>query len=204
MARLQTAMSNYVFVVKPNDIYVLEPLDPTILLLRIYGKQNVMYDRATEESVAIQLATAGIIPRFLGVFGNGRVEEFVENTPLSASKFRNIETATVIATKLREIHSFLPVVLANTSIPPEDKFWERFMILATSSSKAASQLVNDGSLDSEHVSMMNEIMSWGVYDDHAELKSRSVSVMSPLVFGHCDCHHGNNVLFFVELFLIFF
>ncbi len=201
LQRLNSSMSNYVYIVRPTNRDIVKIGDPSIILLRIYGALNIMYDRTQEESIAIALATARLIPKFYGVFGNGRFEEFVENIPISPSNFRHIDTAKTLAIKLKNIHDILPIVISIASVEENNHFWRRFDILASAAEIGAKVLLLNKTLDQSRHKMLEDIMSWNVFGDHSDMVRFAEAQESPLVFGHCDLHHGN-VLSVEDDFLI--
>lgn len=78
---------------------------PVILLLRIYGPQvEHLIDRDSELAILRRLARKNIGPRLLGTFDNGRFEEFLHATTLTAEDLRVPETSKQIAKRMRELH----------------------------------------------------------------------------------------------------
>lgn len=78
---------------------------PVFLLLRIYGPQvEHLIDRDSELSILRRLARKRIGPRLLGSFDNGRFEEFLYATTLTAEDIRVPETSKQIAKRMRELH----------------------------------------------------------------------------------------------------
>ncbi|KIV95825.1 hypothetical protein PV10_03431 [Exophiala mesophila] len=78
---------------------------PIILLLRIYGPQvEHLIDRDSELAILRRLCRKNIGPRLLGTFDNGRFEEFLHATTLTAEDLRVPETSKQIAKRMRELH----------------------------------------------------------------------------------------------------
>lgn len=191
LRRLTTANSNYVFTVCNNNRASIAEAEPHIVMLRIYGKMNVMFDRDEEERVSIALAERGFIPRFLTVFGNGRVEPYIEHTPVTATMFRELSTAKCVVKELKKIHSFISTDAMVANGAPVDKMWRRLETLQRHAREAQSRLLTRSFHLDWHADMFREIVEWDVFHDHAVLKAKAVASESPVVFGHCDIHHGN-------------
>ncbi|RYO89466.1 hypothetical protein DL766_009542 [Monosporascus sp. MC13-8B] len=107
--RLSGALTNAVYVVCPPDC-LREKTEqnkkpPAKLLLRIYGPQvDNIIDRQNELSVLQRLARKKIGPRLLGTFSNGRFEQYLNATTLTAANIREPQTSKQIAKRMRELH----------------------------------------------------------------------------------------------------
>ncbi|KAH9888614.1 protein kinase-like domain-containing protein [Xylariomycetidae sp. FL2044] len=107
--RLSGALTNAVYVVSPPAV-LAENLEstrkyPAKLLLRVYGPQaEHIIDRENELNVLKRLARKKIGPRLLGTFGNGRFEQYLNATALTAEDLRDPETSKKIAKRMRELH----------------------------------------------------------------------------------------------------
>ena len=102
--RVGQANSNYVYIVRNTKIDLTSTREPHSVVLRLYGKMNVMFDRREEERVSVALSEMGMIPRFYAVFANGRMEPYIEHGSVSAAQFRRMSTAVVLVQHLRRIH----------------------------------------------------------------------------------------------------
>jgi len=107
--RLSGALTNAVYVVSPPPESLLPPAEgkkqPTKVLLRIYGPQvEHLIDRETELGVLRRLARKKIGPRLLGIFLNGRFEQYFNSTTLTPANLREPETSKQIAKRMRELH----------------------------------------------------------------------------------------------------
>ncbi|KAK7750412.1 hypothetical protein SLS62_007600 [Diatrype stigma] len=107
--RLSGALTNAVYVVSPPDDLKEKTEQnkrpPARLLLRIYGPQveNII-DRENELSVLRRLAKKKIGPRLLGTFTNGRFEQYLNATTLTAANIKDPQTSKQIAKRMRELH----------------------------------------------------------------------------------------------------
>jgi choline kinase len=78
--------------------------------LRIYGAQTkYLINRAAEIHVLGRLAQKKLGPRVLGIFTNGRFEEYFSARPLTIVEMCETETSVQIAQQLRELHDGLPL-----------------------------------------------------------------------------------------------
>lgn len=193
--RVNTAMTNFVYIITANlRLSQIEDEDssaissePERLLLRVYGKSNWMFKRETEELAAMTLANVGIIPKWYGIFGNGRFEDYAPSLPVSATSYRDIRLAKKVGIQLSKIHCLLPKLKSVTGWLEEDYLWERLESWSMAASKAFKVLtkaINDES----HFYYLNSIESWGIFKPETipTLKDSALKVNSPLVFGHCD------------------
>lgn len=194
---LLTAMSNLVFAVecrpqvtksaaRDQDGGVSGPKQK--YLLRIYG-DNI--DRTVEQAIAIALGLQNVAPKILSLFANGRLEEFVENTAVRASEFRQLDTACILAQNLASIHGLLSVVMGTGHYgeAPVDAFWARLGAAMRDSAFAAAELKRNDNVSSK----IAHIEACRAFDDRAVQRAKHLALeaQSPLVFGHCDLHHGN-------------
>lgn len=75
------------------------------LLLRIYGPQvEHLIDRENEIQLLRRLCRKNIGPRLLGLFRNGRFEEYLHAQPLKPKDLRTPEVSKQIAKRMRELH----------------------------------------------------------------------------------------------------
>jgi thiamine kinase-like enzyme len=89
-----------------NSIYkVTYPQLPS-LLLRIYGKNvDNIIDRQSELSTLIKLSSKNIGPKLLGIFSNGRFEQFLEGyEPLDKCTIRDEVISQIIARRMKDLH----------------------------------------------------------------------------------------------------
>ncbi|KAL2255370.1 hypothetical protein VTK26DRAFT_3507 [Humicola hyalothermophila] len=107
--RLSGALTNAVYVVSPPPESMLQRQEgkkpPAKVLLRVYGPQvEHLIDRENELGVLKRLARKKIGPRLLGTFLNGRFEQYLNATTLTANTVREPETSKQIAKRMRELH----------------------------------------------------------------------------------------------------
>ncbi|KAI0476242.1 kinase-like domain-containing protein [Xylariaceae sp. FL0804] len=113
--RLSGALTNAVYVVFPPEDMTGKTegsrRHPAKLLLRIYGPQvEHIIDRENELSVLRRLSRKKIGPRLLGTFQNGRFEQYLNASPLTAEELRDPDTSVQIAKRMRELHDGIEVL----------------------------------------------------------------------------------------------
>lgn len=80
------------------------------LLLRVYGNGvDQIIDRENELAWLARLSSLNIGPSLLGVFGNGRFEQYLPSTTLTHKDMCAPETSKRIASCLRELHDIVTV-----------------------------------------------------------------------------------------------
>ncbi|ODV78597.1 choline kinase [Suhomyces tanzawaensis NRRL Y-17324] len=95
-----------------NSIYQLEYNDPQqhlrlpALLLRVYGKNvDSIIDRELELEILIKLSQKRIGPRLLGIFSNGRFEQFLEGfNTLSKDQIRDEVLSQILGRRMKDLH----------------------------------------------------------------------------------------------------
>jgi hypothetical protein len=190
--RVNTAMTNFVYAVTSTlrmSTISFEDSgstshEPEKLLLRVYGKSNWMFEREIEEAAAMTLSSAGLIPRWYGIFGNGRFEDFIPSVPVSASEFRTPAVFQKVIPRVSNIHSLLPEILLATGWEKRDYLWDRLDIWLRAAEAAFEELLLSGNKGD----ILSRIKSWGVLDHGLlrDLQSEMLHYDSPVVFGHCD------------------
>lgn len=95
-----------------NSIYKLTYIDeqqkfllPT-LLLRVYGKNlDSIIDRERELSVLVKLSQKNIGPKLLGIFSNGRFEQFLDGfSPLDKDNLRDEIISQMLGRRMKDLH----------------------------------------------------------------------------------------------------
>lgn len=95
-----------------NSIYKLEYKDerqnfllPT-LILRLYGKGlDLIIDRKRELKVLIKLSQKNIGPKLVGIFSNGRFEQFLEGySPLGKDSIRDEVISQMVGRRMKDLH----------------------------------------------------------------------------------------------------
>lgn len=93
-----------------NSIYKVELHDPAFtapsLLLRVYGKNvDSIIDRDYELSILVKLSPKKIGPKLLGIFSNGRFEQFLEGfTTMTKEHLRSPVISLMIGRRMKDLH----------------------------------------------------------------------------------------------------
>ncbi|KAJ2846242.1 hypothetical protein GGI22_006305, partial [Coemansia erecta] len=112
--RLDGGMTNCLYVITINHATTVQSEKqqdettqiPYKYLLRIYGTgADEFLSRDKELHWLKQLALCRIGPQVYGIFGNGRLEEFLESTTLTEDDVSNASTSRQIAQRLCELHT---------------------------------------------------------------------------------------------------
>ncbi|KAI1343376.1 kinase-like domain-containing protein [Xylariaceae sp. FL0016] len=127
--RLSGAMTNAIYVVSPPEDLSTKTEGskkmPAKLLLRIYGPQvEHIIDRENELAVLKRLARKNIGPRLLGTFANGRFEQFLDATTLTAEELKDPETSVQISKRMRELHDGMELLACERDGGPA--VWKAF------------------------------------------------------------------------------
>lgn len=96
-----------------NSIYKLEYRDPLslvqppLLLLRVYGKNvDNLIDRDSELKILIKLSAKRIGPKLLGIFSNGRFEQFLEGyVTMGKEEIRNPVISQILGRRMKDLHT---------------------------------------------------------------------------------------------------
>lgn len=112
LTRITTAMTNIVYIVSTAQFETMNTTSSagkrTKVLLRIYGDgpdpSESVIDRKNELEWLCRLSSFGIGPLLLGIFKNGRFEEFLDSDALSKEDLSNDKTSQEIARQLCKLH----------------------------------------------------------------------------------------------------
>ncbi|KAI9886028.1 MAG: hypothetical protein M1823_002195 [Watsoniomyces obsoletus] len=141
LERLSGALTNAVYVVSPPKVLDLDrtrsgdsesPIiprkPPPKLLLRIYGPQvDYLVDREVELRILKRLARKSIGPRVLGIFSNGRFEEYFHARTLAPEDIRHPDISKQIAKRMRELHDGIELLKEEREGGPAVwKNWDRW------------------------------------------------------------------------------
>lgn len=148
------------------------------VLLRIDGRgTDCLFDRSTGVVAQRVLSVLGLVPRILGEFRNGRVEEFLSASTLISENLRETNVSKAIASTLARTHvESTPAIAKPDSQPLMDrlKSWY-FTAVASCGDQCAAR-----GLDIQNLGFALK-----------EMESQLEAVQSPLVFAHGDLQHGN-------------
>lgn len=93
-----------------SAVFFLDATNKPRLLLRVYGNGvDQIINREHELEWLSRLSRLNIGPKLLGVFGNGRFEQYLPSTTLTYDDLRDPETSKQIASAIREMHDIITV-----------------------------------------------------------------------------------------------
>ncbi|KAF9925955.1 hypothetical protein FBU30_004340 [Linnemannia zychae] len=199
MDRISGAMTNTIFLVSgppPSQSRVQETnvpqsivdqAKPRKVLLRVYGLGlDVLFSRENELHWLQNLSTMDIGPSLLGIFKNGRFEQYVESTTLTKDDIRDPRTSRHIAHRMCELHNLVNIFPPpEGTIPLSQENVARWVPLARS---AIDKLCAE---DPSKKTFMDEFDFDKLVVEIEDVYKELVSVHSPIVFAHNDTQHGN-------------
>ncbi|KAI9496708.1 kinase-like domain-containing protein [Zychaea mexicana] len=174
MERVSGALTNAIYFVTVGK---------SKLLLRVYGVGcDEFIDRTNELRWLARLSRLKLCPRLLAIFGNGRFEEYLPSTTLTASDIHDPMISQQLALRFRQLHSLVHVyplaISSNTTISTSLSVWQcvdRYFHALQQSAAQMPEQVNMAALGHE-ITMAKSILT---------------AVDSPIVFAHNDAQYGN-------------
>lgn len=148
------------------------------VLLRIDGRgTDCLFDRSTGVVAQRVLGALGLVPRILGEFENGRVEQFLSASTLTSANLRESNVSKSIASVLARTHvESTPAIAKPDAQPLMDRLKSWYYLAVTS---CGARCARTG-IDIHNLGFAL-----------TELEAKLQAVESPLVFAHCDLQHGN-------------
>lgn len=167
-----------------NAVYFVSIGENKKMLLRIYGIGcEQVIDREKELDWLSRLSQLHIGPKLLGIFGNGRFEEYLPSTTLTSQDIRQPEISKEIAFRLNQLHSIV------NDYPPEHheplEVWTMIDKWYTSLLTESLVVVKE-----KHSHLKEEIEKhFDLVQLHKEInlcKSKLSKTSGPIVFAHND------------------
>ncbi|KAL4316257.1 hypothetical protein AHAS_Ahas15G0267000 [Arachis hypogaea] len=150
-----------------------------IITIRLYGPNTEhIIDRHRELQATKYITSAGFGAKWLGIFGNGMVQSFINAHTLSPSDMREPKLAAKIANALRRFHHL--EVPGSREPQLWNDVWKFF--------EKASTLKFD---DSEKQKAYETISFKEVHNEIVELQELTDCLNSPVIFSHNDLLSGN-------------
>jgi len=148
------------------------------VLLRIDGRgTDCLFDRSTGVVAQRVLSVLGLVPRILGEFKNGRVEEFLSASTLTSENLRETDISKAVASTLARTHvESTPAISKPDSQPLMDRLKSWYFTAVTSCGDLCA---------AQGIDMQN--LGFALKKLEAPLEA----MRSPLVFAHGDLQHGN-------------
>lgn len=104
VSRISGALTNLIYKIEYKDTTL--DFQPPSLLLRVYGKNvDSIIDRELELRILIKLSAKRIGPKLLGIFSNGRFEQFLEGfITLGKEEIRNPVISQMLGRRMKDLH----------------------------------------------------------------------------------------------------
>ena len=180
LGRISGAMTNFIYLVS-GPSREGEAL-PRKVLLRVYGiGLESLFSRENELHWLQNLSTMDIGPSLLGIFKNGRFEQYVESTTLTKEDIRNPRTSRHIAHRMSELHN-----IVNVFPPPEGCVPQTQDNIAKWIPLAQNAIEQICSMDPTKRIAMDEFDFGRLLTEIDEVFRELTVVHSPLVFAHND------------------
>ncbi|CAG8519653.1 5606_t:CDS:2 [Ambispora leptoticha] len=161
---------------------------PRKVVLRVYGiAVDQLVDRKQELEFLQKLSTLKIGPLLLGIFGNGRFEQYLDSETLTREDIRDLKTSSHIAQRMAILHNIVKLFPPPKDTVPQvwvniDK-WYPLAVKVISGPEFRNDPARSKRLDSFDMERL--------YFEIQTLKQKLDSLNSPLVFAHNDTQYGN-------------
>ena len=222
LERVGGAMTNSMFICHPVCVSVKHrdsvQLPPKVLL-RLYGQgTEQFFDRKREIYILQVFSCLNVGPALLGMFSNGRFEEYIDSACLTSDTLRQPAISCKIAGKLFELHSMVGFIPAVSKKNDTACSYDDLSTVEKSGPRASD--LNDTLFKREYKSeLWARLDAWIDNAEHALLKcdtdiyplerlqklfdftalrrevaqwaDKVKSVNSPVVFSHNDLQYGN-------------
>jgi thiamine kinase-like enzyme len=139
-------------------------------------------DRTKEIQWLVRLANLKLGPKLLGLFGNGRFEEYLDATTLTSHDIRDKPTSAAIAHRLSQLHSI-------TSIYPNTKeeSWEVWLMVDKWYHMLSTHLNHElSSKSASWAKILKEMDVARLGREIEECKTLLNSMKNKVVFAHND------------------
>ncbi|KAI1317127.1 hypothetical protein EDD11_009014 [Mortierella claussenii] len=160
---------------------------PRKVLLRVYGVGlESLISRDVELKWLENLSTMEIGPSLLGIFKNGRFEEYVESTTLTKEDIRHPRTSRHIAHRMCELHN-----IVNVFPPPEGTLPQSDANIAKWIPLARQAIETICKQNPEKKALMDTFDFERLLVEVEQVHKELAAVHSPMVFAHNDTQYGN-------------
>lgn len=104
VTRILGALTNCIYKIEYKDASM--QFSPPSLLLRVYGKNvDSIIDRDSELQILIKLSLKKIGPKLLGIFENGRFEQFLDGfVTLGKNELRDPVISQMLGRRMKDLH----------------------------------------------------------------------------------------------------
>lgn len=100
ITRISGAMTNLVFLAHNSAISG----ESAKVIIRVFGSGSILFSRHQERGIFLAASHLGVGPQCLVEFSNGRVEQFLPGTSVTAATMRQQDVAAAIAAALADFH----------------------------------------------------------------------------------------------------
>ncbi|KAJ3036092.1 hypothetical protein HDV00_003068 [Rhizophlyctis rosea] len=184
--RVSGAMTNCVFIV--SLVPSLDKTEPKRVLLRVYGTGVEEFIEREHELVWMsRLSDMGVGPKLLGVFANGRFEEFLDSSPLTKESIRNPITSRKVAAELCRFHNLIRVAPAEELASAPDLFAK----MRDWHAKAVKGFEKLRERRPEQAERLRGCRLEKFGEELGRLEECLRGLESPVVFAHNDSQYGN-------------
>ncbi|KAG0337378.1 hypothetical protein BG000_005501 [Podila horticola] len=197
--RISGALTNCVFLVtgppsspSSSPPFAESPHPPRKVLLRIYGiGLESLVSRDRELHWLQNLSTMDIGPSLLGIFKNGRFEEYVDSRTLTKEDLRDAQVSRFIAHRMCELHNIVNV-FPNSNKGHGGYGDQTSENIAKWIPLARQAMEAIGRKDAEKRQVMERFGFEQLVGEIDQVQREiAASVNSPIVFAHNDTQYGN-------------
>jgi thiamine kinase-like enzyme len=174
-----------------SAVFFIDAANKTRILLRVYGNGiDQIINREHELEWLARLSQLNIGPQLLGIFGNGRFEQYLPSTTLTYNDIRDPETSKQIASCLRELNDIVTVFpysekKNSLEVWSDIDKWYKVVL------SILPQLLSKSDGWAEVLTTFNlERLSYEI----DECKRMLDEIHSPIVFAHNDVSYSKNNL----------
>lgn len=182
-------MSNLLYRCSLHRIQWTESICPNQVLLRLYGPSFSNAELQVE--IFNKLASENLGPKLYAHFEDGRLEQYLESSPLKSSEMLDEEISRIIAKKVASIHK---LDIGNMDKNPNwlISYYKKHCDFVNSL-KGGVVTFNRNSLDSTKA-IAKELLSIDYEPEIEYIESLFKRSKAPLVFSHNDLHQNNILL----------
>lgn len=189
LKQISGGLSNFLYYCALPATHPPKALEPSEVLLRIYGKvhgEEALESILAESVIFALLSERRLGPRLYGVFPGGRLEQFIPARSLLTEELRDRDLSTQIASKMARLHAL------NVPISKEPYWmWNSMEKWMKSGQEFLSKKPKVENV-SEHV--LEKLEKFNYSKELDFLKKVVAKIQSPVVFSHNDMQEGNILL----------
>lgn len=160
--------------------------EPNKVLLRMYGQvRDGAHEATITDSVIFTLlAERKLGPKLYGIFPGGRLEEYMQATPLSSHELANPAISQTIANRMAQVHNLkVPISKEPVFLWQTMKTWVQLWKKWLKDSKVAD--------NSPKSHIAKRLASFDFEQEVEWLRQYIGQNPSPVIFCHNDCQEGN-------------